>query len=254
VVVGDKSELDGLGDAEIAAAAEAARERKLDGKWVLAAAEHHPAAGAGLAQEPGPAATVVHRVDHQDRAWGFERHASDRQAVGAATRPARQLLGYPERRKRSCSTTAWPRPRTRRFKLLSDLVPAATARARARSGETAGDDQQAARGFKLAPWDWQYYAEQVRKAEYALDESQLMPYFELDRVLKDGVFFAANRLYGLTFKQRTDLPVYHPDVAGIRSVRCRRDVARALVLRLFQARQQGRWRVGKTAFVDGSGL
>src|SRR5256885_8726949 len=67
-------------------------------------------------------------------------------------------------------------------------------------------------GFKLAPWDWQYYAEQVRKAEYALDETQLEPYFELDRVLKDGVFFAANRLYGLTFKQRTDLPVYHPDV------------------------------------------
>jgi peptidyl-dipeptidase Dcp len=67
-------------------------------------------------------------------------------------------------------------------------------------------------GFTLAPWDWQYYAEQVRKAEYALDEAQLRPYFELDRVLRDGVFFAAQQLYGLTFRERKDLPVYQPDV------------------------------------------
>jgi peptidyl-dipeptidase Dcp len=66
--------------------------------------------------------------------------------------------------------------------------------------------------FKLAPWDWQYYAEQVRKAEYDLDESQLKPYFEADRVLRDGVFYAANRLYGLTFRERKDIPVWHPDV------------------------------------------
>ena len=67
-------------------------------------------------------------------------------------------------------------------------------------------------GFKLAPWDWQYYAEQVRQAEYDLDAAKVKPYLELDRVLKDGVFFAANKLYGLTFRERTDLPVYHPDV------------------------------------------
>lgn len=66
--------------------------------------------------------------------------------------------------------------------------------------------------FKLEPWDWQYYAEQVRKAEYDLDESEIRPYFELDRVLRDGVFFAANQLYGLTFKERKDIPVYQPDV------------------------------------------
>ena len=67
-------------------------------------------------------------------------------------------------------------------------------------------------GFTLAPWDWQYYAEQVRVAQYALDEEQIKPYFELGRVLQDGVFYAANQLYGLTFRPRTDLPVYHPDV------------------------------------------
>src|ERR1035437_2444604 len=66
--------------------------------------------------------------------------------------------------------------------------------------------------FKLAPWDWQYYSEQVRKAQYALDESQLKPYFELNNVLQNGVFYAANQLYGLTFKERKDIPVYQPDV------------------------------------------
>jgi peptidyl-dipeptidase Dcp len=67
-------------------------------------------------------------------------------------------------------------------------------------------------GFKLQPWDWQYYSEQVRKAKYDLDESQIMPYFELNSVLQNGVFYAANKLYGLTFKERHDIPVYHPDV------------------------------------------
>jgi peptidyl-dipeptidase Dcp len=67
-------------------------------------------------------------------------------------------------------------------------------------------------GFEVAAWDWDFYAEKVRKARYAFDESELKPYFELDRVLKDGVFHAAARLYGLSFKERRDLPVYEPSV------------------------------------------
>ncbi|MDE8651403.1 M3 family metallopeptidase [Novosphingobium album (ex Liu et al. 2023)] len=62
----------------------------------------------------------------------------------------------------------------------------------------------------LAPWDWSFYAEQVRKAKYDLDESQIKPYFEVWRVLEDGVFYAANQFYGISFKRRTDIPVYHP--------------------------------------------
>src|SRR2546425_503987 len=98
------------------------------------------------------------------------------------------------------------------IRLLSALVPAAPAQARREAEKLQAMINKQHGGFKLAPWDWQYYAEQVRKADYALDEAQLKPYFELDRVLEDGVFFAANRLYSLTFKRRTDLPVYHPDV------------------------------------------
>ena len=67
-------------------------------------------------------------------------------------------------------------------------------------------------GFQLQPWDWEFYTEQVRKAKYDLDESQVKPYFELNHVLENGVFYAANQLYGLTFKERKDLPVYQPDV------------------------------------------
>ena len=64
----------------------------------------------------------------------------------------------------------------------------------------------------VMPWDWSYYAEKVRKAKYDLDENEIKPYFELKTVLEDGVFFAANRLFGITFKERNDIPVYHPDV------------------------------------------
>lgn len=65
---------------------------------------------------------------------------------------------------------------------------------------------------ELQPWDWEYYADKVRKAEFDLDEAAVRPYFELDRVLKDGVFYTMNRLYGISFEERFDLPVYHPDV------------------------------------------
>jgi peptidyl-dipeptidase Dcp len=69
-------------------------------------------------------------------------------------------------------------------------------------------------GFKLEPWDWDFYSEQVRKAKYDLDESQIKPYFELTTVLENGVFFAAKQMYGITFKERKDLPVYNPDVVA----------------------------------------
>jgi peptidyl-dipeptidase Dcp len=97
-------------------------------------------------------------------------------------------------------------------KLLSDLVPDATAKAKQEAAEIQAviDDQKG--GFTLTAADWSFYADQVRKSKYSVDDSEVRQYFELDRVLKDGVFFAANQLYGITFKERTDLPVYQPDM------------------------------------------
>jgi peptidyl-dipeptidase Dcp len=96
--------------------------------------------------------------------------------------------------------------------LLSKVGPRAVKRAKAELADMQKLVDKQKGGFKVQPWDWDFYAEQVRKEKYALDEAQVRPYLQLDRVLKDGVFFAAHELYGLSFKQRTDLPVYHPDV------------------------------------------
>jgi peptidyl-dipeptidase Dcp len=95
---------------------------------------------------------------------------------------------------------------------MTSLVPAATAKARAEAARMQAVIDAGSPRFELAAWDWNLYAEKVRKAEFDLDEAQLKPYFELNRVLQDGVFFAANQLYGLTFKERHDLPVYNPEV------------------------------------------
>jgi peptidyl-dipeptidase Dcp len=97
------------------------------------------------------------------------------------------------------------------------VAPAALARARTEAADIQQliDTQAAAAGtpsFKLEPWDWSFYSQQLRKARYDFDQAQVAPYLELDQVLKDGVFYAAHELYGLTFTERHDLPVYHPDV------------------------------------------
>ncbi len=96
--------------------------------------------------------------------------------------------------------------------LMARIAEPATRKAAVEAADMQQLVDQQHGGFQLEPWDWQYYAEQVRSARYNLDESQVRPYFELDSVLVNGVFFAANRLYGFTFKRRTDLPVYEPTV------------------------------------------
>lgn len=100
------------------------------------------------------------------------------------------------------------------FGLLSKLAKNAIAKAIKEKTEIQDLIDKQNGGFKLEPWDWNFYAEQVRKAKFDLDESQIKPYFEVRNVLEKGVFFAAEKLYGITFKVRKDLPVYHPDVVA----------------------------------------
>jgi peptidyl-dipeptidase Dcp len=102
-------------------------------------------------------------------------------------------------------------------KMLGELAPAAVANAQKEAMEIqqlidAQAKETGTESFKLQPWDWDFYAEQVRKAKYAYDESEVRPYFEMNRVLVDGVLFAAHELHGVSFKERKDLPTYHPDV------------------------------------------
>ncbi|MBO9672037.1 MAG: dipeptidyl carboxypeptidase II [Sphingobacteriaceae bacterium] len=92
------------------------------------------------------------------------------------------------------------------------VIPAATAKAKSEAADIQAVIDQQKGGFKLEPWDWDFYAEQVRKAKFDLDENEVKPYFELNKVLINGVFYAATQLYGITFKERKDLPVYQEDV------------------------------------------
>ena len=96
--------------------------------------------------------------------------------------------------------------------LLAKLATPAVAKAKVEAKEIQDLIDTQKGGFKLEPWDWDFYSEQVRKAKYDLDESEIKPYFEIATVLEKGVFFAAKQMYGITFKERNDLPVYHPDV------------------------------------------
>jgi peptidyl-dipeptidase Dcp len=98
--------------------------------------------------------------------------------------------------------------------LLAKLAAPAVAKAKVEAKDIQALIDAQNGGFKLEPWDWNYYSEQVRKAKYDLDESQIKPYFEVTTVLEKGVFFAAQQMYGITFKVRTDLPVYHSDVVA----------------------------------------
>ena len=98
------------------------------------------------------------------------------------------------------------------LKFMDALVPASTAKAHREAADIQAVIDAQHCGFQLEPWDWNFYSEQVRKAKYDLNLQELKPYFELNRVLQDGVFYAAHELYGLSFQERHDLPVYQADV------------------------------------------
>lgn len=216
VVVDDKAKLAGLSDGDVAAAEEAAKGRKLDGKWVLALQNTTQQPVLMSLQDRDLRAKVLEasetRTEHGD--------ANDTRAIVqrlAQLRAAKaRLLGFPNYAAYNLGDQMAQTP-ANALKLLTDTVPAATAKARGELAEIQKviDAQRAdskTGGFKATASDWDFYAEQVRKARYDLDEAQIKPYFELDNVLQNGVFFAANQLYGISFKERKDIPVYHPDV------------------------------------------
>jgi peptidyl-dipeptidase Dcp len=211
LVLDDRLQLKGLSEAEVAASAEAAKERGLAGKYliVLQNTTQQPAlvslADRGVRQRLFDAS--IHRADRGD--------TNDTRSIVrrlAALRIERaNLLGFPTFAGFALDNQMARTPDAA-IGLVSQLVPPATRKARAEAAKMQALIDRQNGGFRLASWDWQYYAERVRQAEYNLDEDQLKPYLSLDRVLQDGVFFAATRLYGITFKERKDLPVYHPDV------------------------------------------
>jgi peptidyl-dipeptidase Dcp len=209
-VTTDKSALAGLSDAQIAAAAQAAQSRKQEG-YVLPLQN--------TTQQPDLASLSVRATREAlfEKSWnraerGDANDTRDDIARLAQLRARRaQLLGYPNHAAWKLGDQMAKTPEAA-LKFMDALVPGATAKA-ASEGKDIQDVIDAQKdGFTLQPWDWDIYSEQVRKAKYDLNEAEVKPYFELNNVLENGVFYAANQLYGITFRERKDIPVYHADV------------------------------------------
>ncbi|MCR0998056.1 peptidyl-dipeptidase Dcp [Serratia rubidaea] len=211
LAISDKSKLDGLSAGELAAAAQAASERKLDKQWLLVLQN--------TTQQPD-LQTLKDRDTRKalfDASWTRAEKGDGNDTRQTIARLAKiraeqaKLLGFPDYASWKLQNQMAKTPKAA-LSFMRDIVPAATARAQREAKDIQAVIDRQKGDFKLAAWDWQYYAEQVRKEKYDLDESQIKPYFELNNVLNNGVFYAANLLYGISFKQRKDIPVYQPDV------------------------------------------
>jgi peptidyl-dipeptidase Dcp len=209
-VTTDKEALAGLSDAQIAAAAQAAKDRELNG-FVIPLQN--------TTQQPDLAA-LTRRSTRQtifENSWNRAERGAPNDTRDTIARMAQlrvekaKLLGF-------ANFAAWKledqmaKNPAAALKFMDALVPGATAKAVSEATDLQAVIDAQKGGFKLQPWDWEFYAEQVRKERYDLDEGQIKPYLALNTVLQDGVFYAAGQLYGLSFKERTDVPVYNPDV------------------------------------------
>jgi peptidyl-dipeptidase Dcp len=206
----DKAALAGLSDAQITAAAQAAQSRKQEG-YVLPLQN--------TTQQPDLASLSVRSTREAifGKSWNRTERGDANDTRDTISRIAQlrarraQLLGYPNHAAWKLGDQMAKTPEAA-LKFMDALVPGATAKA-AIEGKDIQDVIDAQKGgFTLQPWDWEFYSEQVRKAKYDLNESEIKPYFELNNVLENGVFYAANQLYGITFKERKDIPVYQSDV------------------------------------------
>lgn len=211
VSVSSVAELDGLSEPQIAAAAAAAAQRGLKDQWLITL--QNTTTQPALAQLKNRAlrerlyqASVTRAPENFEVVAKLVKLRAERAA----------LLGYPNHAAyvvadETAQTTAAVNG------VVNPLAVAAFNSAKAQAAEMqklidAEAKANKSKPFKLQAWDWQFYAEQLRKQKYAIDEAAVKPYFELNRVLVDGVFYAATQLYGITFKERTDLPLYRKDV------------------------------------------
>jgi len=209
-VTTDKNSLAGLSDAQIAAAAQAAKQRKLNGYLVPLQNTTQQPDLAMLSERTTRQALFENSWTRAER--GGPNDTRDTIARLAQLRAEKaKLLGFPNYAAWKLEDQMAKNPDAA-LKFMNALVPGATARAanEAKDIQQVIDAQHG--GFQLQPWDWEFYAEQVRKQKYDLDEGQIKPYLELNNVLQNGVFYAASQLYGISFKERHDIPVYHPDV------------------------------------------
>lgn len=211
VLVDSREELAGMSDTKIKAAAEAAKARDMDGKYLIALLN--------TSQQP-PLASLEDRALRQrimEVSLARNSNGGDYDNRETLTRVAKlraqraQLMGYENHAAYGLENQT-ARTTEAVNKRLAGLAPPAVANAKREAADMQTLINAEGGDFQLASWDWDFYAEKVRKQRYDFDASQLRPYFEMDNVLQKGVFYAAEQVFGLTFKERHDLPVYQEDV------------------------------------------
>jgi len=215
VIVDRESDLTGLSHGEIAAARSAAAERGLDGKYMITMVNYsgHPLL-ASLENRELRKQVLKNELIRANRGNDHDNKAILIRMVQLRAERAR-LLGFPSHSHAVTADETAQHP-DNIHNMLRRIAPAAVRNAKreAEMLQEQIDLSQAANDeptFELAAWDWDFYAEKVRQAKYSVDSAAMRPYFELERVLNDGVFYAASELFGITFEQRSDLPSYHPE-------------------------------------------
>lgn len=202
--------LAGLSDAQLAAAAQAALQRKVAGYLVPLQNTTQQPTLASLSDRATRGAIFQNSWSRAERGDSNDTRATIARLAQLRAQRAK-LLGY-------SSHAAWiledqmAKTPQAVLQFMNDLVPVATAKAVREAADIRAVLDAQKSGFALLPWDWSFYAEQVRRAKYDLDATEVKPYFELNNALQNGVFYAATRLYGIHFKERKDIPVYQPDV------------------------------------------
>jgi len=206
----DKAALKGLSDAQIAAAVEAAKGRKVEGYLLPMQNTTQQPVLSSLEDRATRQAIFENSWNRAERGGANDTRETVLRLAKLRAEKAK-LLGY-------ANFAAWnledqmAKTPDAAVKFLDALVPASTAKAVAEGKDIQSAIDAQKSGFQLQPWDWEFYSDQVRRAKFDIDEAQVRPYFELNNVLQNGVFYAANQLYGLNFKERKDIPAYAPDV------------------------------------------
>ncbi len=210
LIVDSVSELAGLSAGEIEAAADAAKARGLEGKYLLAMVNF----SGNPMLESLEVRSTRERIMKASLLRGNRDNDSDTKKIiveMAKLRATRAKLFGKKTHADYIIAEQTAGSVENVHAMLRKIAPAAVRNARAEGADIQAMIKESGENFELASWDWDFYTEKVRKAKHNIDSSAMRPYFELERVLRDGVFFAANKLFGISFKERPDLVTYHPE-------------------------------------------
>ena len=212
LIVDTREELAGLSDSDIEAAAKMAADKGHPGKFAIALQNTTQQPSLPMLENRATREKLF-KLSHNRADGTNPKHDTRMLRAKIATLRAEKaaLFGEEDWASYTMYDRMAQKPATA-LKFMTDMVPALAATQRREAAML--NEQIASKGgdFEVQPWDWYRYANQIKAEKYELDEDAMMEYFQLDKVLEDGVFYMAEKLYGLTFERRTDIPVYHPDV------------------------------------------